>query len=187
MRTLQAPELSPEPSSRAPRGPALLAHQSRCWCSQAPGCGAPKPDWSPGVSEGVRPWLPAALSLSLATSWWETGSIFRNRLPSHSLRTPPAGTGAQGGQCRLLAGLCAWSWASPHPYPTPSRNGVRITHTENRGTGAEEKGGTPAVAEVASGKAGSLVPGRQTGPGCALYPAPGEGAPEFLFAWPSKP
>lgn len=55
----------------------------------------------------------------------------------------------------------------PHPQQEWGED-----HTKNRGRGAEKKGGTPAVAEVASGEAGSLVLDLRQ-PRLALYPAPG--------------
>lgn len=178
-------ELSPEPSSPAAQGPSWLTRAaaaagppSTAPCSQAPGCGALRPDWSLGVSEGVRPWLRAALSVSLATSRWRGGAS-QEPLSVSSSENPSGGDG--------LREVSAGSWpacAPGHGLPTPSRNGVRTT--QRAGGGEQRKRVAPLRSlrwpQGRQGACGAQGPSwAQTAPGWALYPPLGREHQNFCF------
>lgn len=119
----------------------LLAHQSCCCCCWPslhspvlpdPRPRALRPDWSLGVSEGVRPWLgwpflsPWQLLAGEGEHLQEPLSNSFSENPSGSDRGSGRSVQVSAQPVRLVMGF-------PHPYPTPSRNGVRTTQRARGG------------------------------------------------------
>lgn len=157
----------------------LLGHQSCCCCCWPslhspvlpdPRPRALRPDWSLGVSEGVRPWLgwpflsPWQLLAGEGEHLQEPLSNSFSENSSGSDRGSGRSVQVSAQPVRLVMGF-------PHPYPTPSRNGVRTTQ---RARGGELR---KRVAPL------RWPQGRQGACG-AQGPSWASTVPAVLFIWP---